>query len=916
MNVTAPRGGRAEWPALLAPESDRLVLRDGSVAVLRPAVADDRERFQRFVQRLSPDSRRYAPVADAATPHDVVSRFCDSRTPGERFSLLALRQHGEALAVIAAACYDVTAHDTATVWLAVDAAHQGRGLGTALLERLAMVASSRGIASFVSTERHTDTERLALFRDSGFEMHTEASAGAVRVQLDLQPSATAIAAIDERNRIATVASLQPLLQPRAIVVVGVSRRRENLGRRVFQQLLHGGFTGALYPVNPACAEIEGHRCYQSIAEVPAGADLAVIATPRDAVLDAVNACAAAGIRALVVISAGFAEVGAEGRQRQQVITERVRAYGMRMVGPNCMGVLNAAAGIRMNASFTSALPPPGRLALASQSGGVGLALLELARTRQVGLSTFVSLGNKADVSGNDLLQWAESDPQTTAVLLYLESFGNPRRFAQLARRVGRRKPIIAVKAGRTTAGSRAAGSHTAGMASSEAAVSALFAQTGVIRADTIDEMFDVATLLDLQPLPGGARVAILTNTGGPGILAADACEAAGVQVCPLSAATRATLATQLSAHASTANPVDMVASAGPLEYERAVQTLLASADIDSLLVMYTPIDPANNAAALDAIGRGVANARATGIVNKPVLVCALTTATPAAPLPAGNERLPRYVFPENAARALGRATAYALWRRTPAGTLTACTDLQVARARTQCARIIDSRGDTWLTEVERDELFRAFGIPVVASARSRTADAAAADATRLGYPVALKLDAPQVLHKTEVGGVRLNIVDETALREAFDDFARRFPDLGAADGGAAILVQPMVMGVETLVGVVHDRIFGPLVAFGLGGIDTELLRDVAFRIAPLTDLDIDALLHSVRSFPLLDGYRGRPRADLPALRNLLLRVSLLAQQVPELQELDLNPVIVRSAGRGCTVVDARVRLAPTAATTS
>jgi acyl-CoA synthetase (NDP forming) len=581
-----------------------------------------------------------------------------------------------------------------------------------------------------------------------------------------------------------------------------------------------------------------------------------------------------------------------------------------MVGPNGMGVLNACADVRLNASFAETLPPPGGIALASQSGGVGLAILQLAAERHLGVSTFVSLGNKADVSGNDLIQYGESDPATSVLLLYLESFGNPRRFAQLARRIGRQTPIVAVKSGRTEAGSRAAGSHTAGLASSETAVTALFRQAGVTRADTIDEMLDVAACLDLQPLPNGTRVAIVTNAGGPGIMAADACVTAGLEVVELPAPIRQRLSTGVAAQASLGNPVDLVAGAGEAEYRHALSTLLAAAEVDSVLVIYMPIDVERTSAVLSGIGAGVVAGRAGGGAGKPVLACFMLQKGQPQPIAAGGESVPSYAFPENAVRALGKVAAYARWRAEPPGLYWDFDDVQVEEAREMCRAAASARGDTWLMPDEVMQVLTLFGLPVVQHAVARSEEEAVALSSAAGYPVVLKISSPHVLHKTEAGGVHLNLRSAGEVRSAYQQIARRLP-AGEPGPGEGVLVQPMVRGaIETIVGLTEDPSFGPLVAFGLGGVEVELLRDVAFRIAPLTDRDADALIGGVRSAPLLRGYRGRPPGDVEALRTVLLRVSLMGQRVPEIIEMDLNPMMVLTPGEGCRIVDARIRVGP------
>jgi acetyl coenzyme A synthetase (ADP forming)-like protein len=700
-----------------------------------------------------------------------------------------------------------------------------------------------------------------------------------------------------------------MLEPKSIAVIGASRSHTHLGRRIFDALTTDGFSGTVYPVNPNCEDIEGRPCYRSPRDLPAGVDLAIVAVPTGQVLSVVDDCGVAGVRSLVVITAGFAESGGPGLRLQRELLEKARGYGMRMVGPNCMGIINTKQDVRLNASFAPTFPPRGRIALASQSGGLGLAILQLAAERRLGISTFVSLGNKADVSGNDLLQYGESEEGTSTILLYLESFGNPRRFAQLARRVGRTKPIVVVKAGRTRAGSRAAGSHTAGLASSDVAVDALFRQSGVIRADTIDEMFDVAMCLDLQPLPAGRRLGIITNAGGPAILAADACDAAELTVSEFAAETRTRLAEFLPAQSSLGNPVDLVASAGPEEYRRAIEVALAAEETDALLVIYTPIDRAQARPILTAIADGVAAARRAGARNKPVVLCTMTSSSQPSPLSAGPEAIPAMTFPENAVRALGKVAAYARWKAEPPGLPWGFDDVHADEARRLCREIVAARGDTWLTPEELTRVLNAFGLPLIPSPIARSEDEAAAVAAIVGMPVVLKVLSPEILHKTEAGAVLVNLATESAVRTGFRQLAAKVPEVLKPGAESAIVVQPMITnGIETLIGVTADPLFGPLVAFGLGGVQVEVLRDVAFRIAPLTDKDADDLMHSVRGFTLLRGYRDKPAADVDALKDLLLRVSVMSAGVPEIQELDLNPVMALPAGHGCRIIDARIKV--------
>jgi acyl-CoA synthetase (NDP forming)/GNAT superfamily N-acetyltransferase len=896
----------SEWPALHGSASDRLVLRDGSVALLRTAGPGDRGVLHDFFHRMAPESRRNRFFTVSEPTAALVRQFCEAADPARSLTLVAFRGANDPLQAIAVASYAATSPKVAEAAFAVADGMHGKGLGTALLERLATIAAANGFDAFEATTLAENREMLEVFRDSGFALRSKTGDGVADVRLELRPSTRAVGAIDERNRVATVASLRPILEPRSVAVVGVSRNPLNLGRRVFDALHRAGFNGPIYAINPHADEIAGRRCYRSIRDVAAPVDLAVVATPRTEVLRVIEECAASGVRSLVIVSAGFAERDDEGLRLQREVLDKTRALGLRLVGPNCMGVLNADPEVRLNASLAEDLPPAGHIAIASQSGGIGLALLRLAAARHIGISSFVSLGNKADVSGNDLLQWSESDPQTSVILLYLESFGNPRRFGQLARRIGHKKPIVVVKAGRTPSGSRAASSHTAGLASSESAVEALLKQSGVIRAGTIDEMFDIAQCLDLQPLPNGPRVGIVTNAGGPGILAADACEAAGLVVPPFGSATRATLGLKVSANATIDNPIDLVASAAADSYEHAVATALAAPEIDSLIVVYTEVTPVQTAGILEGIGRGVAAARLAGIRDKPVLACTLGLTAQPAELSAGAERIPTCVFPECAARALGHVVGYARWRQEPPSLFWTFDDMRPDDARSLCARIVAARGDTWLTGDELSALLASFGIKLVAGVPVHSEDQAVAAAASVGYPVVLKLDSPRVVHKSDVGGVRLHVGNGQEVRAAFRELGTLFPEVST--DRAALRVQPMFSGIEVLVGMSREAAFGPLIALGRGGVDTEILHDVAFRMAPLSDADVDGLLREMKSSRLLEGYRGRPPADIAALKEILLRLSLLAQAIPEVRELDLNPVIVLPAGQGCGIVDARARV--------
>jgi acyl-CoA synthetase (NDP forming) len=633
--------------------------------------------------------------------------------------------------------------------------------------------------------------------------------------------------------------------------------------------------------------VEGVHALKTIGAVDGEVSLAVIAVPCDQVSAVVDACIAKGVKALLVISAGFAETGAEGREREAAILEKVRAAGIRLIGPNCMGVLNTDPAVRLNATFSPVSPPHGRIALSTQSGALGLAILDYAARLNIGFSTFASIGNKADVSSNDLLQYWADDPGTDVILLYLESFGNPRKFSELARDIGRTKPIVAVKAGRSAAGARAASSHTGALASSDAIVDALFRQAGVVRTYTLEEMFDVAALLAHQPIPSGKRVAILTNAGGPGILAADACEASGLELPQFDVATRDALRAFLPSAASIGNPVDMLASAPPEHYEQATRLLLADPAVDSLLVIFIPPLVTDAEAAAEAIVRGAAGTTKT----------ILATFMSAHGAPAALKTIPSYMFPEAAATALARVVTHAEWRRRRRGSAPAFTDI-----RPDIAKGLTADREGWLPPPTVDQVLRAFGIPVAETFSAITEDEVVAAAKRIGAAVALKAVGPSILHKTDVGGIALGLAGEDAVRGAYRDMRARL-----GDAMTGVVVQRMVpAGVEMLVGATSDANFGPVIACGTGGTLVELFADVVLRLHPLTDADAAEMVNELRGAPLLRGYRGSAAADERALCEVLLRVSALIDACPEILELDINPLKVLPSG--VCAIDARMRV--------
>ena len=869
------------------PPTEDVVLRDGSTLRLRPPTAEDEGVLISFFEALSPESRylRFHGATMIGRPTVSVALETDWARRG---SLLGeLVDDTATLRPVALATY-VRLRDPSRAEVAFAVADElhGRGIGTRLLERLAEHASAVGIEEFVAEVLPGNAAMLRVFDDAGFETTRSLQGGVVEVALRLDAAHPAVVERrDERDHIAVAASLKPFFEPRSVAVIGASSRRGTIGGELFRNILAADFTGAAYPVNRGAEAVGGVPGYGDIADVPVVVDLAVVCVPGANVVDATRSALATGVKAICVISAGFAETGAEGRDRQAELLALVRAHGARLIGPNCLGVSSTAT--RLNATFARRAAPPGRIGFSSQSGALGLALLEEADERGLGLSSFVSIGNKADVSSNDLLEYWQDDPNTDVVLLYLESFGNPRKFARVASRVARTKPILAMRSGTSRSGARAASSHTAALAGSDAAVEALFWQAGVLRARTLEELLDAAVLLSSQPLPRGNRIAVVTNAGGLGILCADACEAAGLSLPPLEPATTAALARVVPVEASSANPVDLLGSATAGTYEVALPIVLADPGIDAVIVLFVPPVVATTA----DVAAAIASVSATA--DKPILPVVIS---------ADGSPVGSFTYPESAARALGLAARRAAWLRRPVAEAPHLDRLDHGAAAAVVARVLADTDDAWLDASDLRALLAAYGLPLVGERTATDADAAVSAAEELGYPVVVKTAAAGA-HKTETGGVHLDLRDEAAVRRA----------CGAVNG--PVLVQQYVTGgVELLVGAVQDPVFGPLVAFGPGGVYAELIGSTRFALAPLGEIDVDELISSGKAAKLVDGWRGGPAADRAAVADLIHRVGRLAEDFPEVAELDLNPVIARP--NGCIAVDARVRLRRLAATAS
>ena len=852
-----------------------VILRDGSTLRLRPPASGDATELLEFFKRLSPESLHLRFHGMPALRPALVERALEPDWV-DRGALIGTLARTDGPRVVALATYErLRDPSRAEVSFAVADELQGRGIGTRLLEQLAAIAEGHGVERFVAVVLPENARMLHVFTDAGFDVARKLEQGIVELEFPLTPTEAYRAHVDERDHLAVVASLRGFFEPESVAVLGASARPGSIGGDLFRNIVTGRFHGRAYPVNREGTPVAGLEGYVSIEQIPGPIDLAVVCLPGGLVLEGCEAALQHGTRALCVISAGFAEIGGEGVARQEQLLALVRGHGARLIGPNCLGVASSKASL--NATFAPHAFPPGSIGFSSQSGALGLALLAQAEGRGLGFSSFVSIGNKADVSSNDLLEYWEDDSATKVVLLYLESFGNPRRFGRIARRVARTKPILAMKSGVTGAGSRAASSHTAALAGSEAAVSALFRQAGVTRCDTLEELIDVAALFSSQPPLQGRRVAVLTNAGGLGILCADACDAAGLELPPLSEETRAALATVLPQEASTANPIDMLGSATSDQYEQALPHLLGDDAVDALIVIFVP------AASVTVADVGAAIDRATRGHAKPVLHVLMGGLHPGS-----------FPYPESAARALGRAAERADWLRLPIGAELAVDGVDSHAAAEVLGTALGTADDVWLAPGEVRRLLEAYGISLVPERLAADADEAQAFAAELGFPAVVKTAEPGA-HKTEQGGVALDLMTPGDVQAAAEQI------------GGPLIVQPMIEGgVELLAGLVQDPVFGPLVAFGPGGVQAELIGEAQFRLAPIADTDARELVTEGKAGRLVAGFRGRPAADAEALVDLVGRLARLGEDHAEVAELDLNPVL--GLATGYVVVDARVRV--------
>ncbi|MDD5399104.1 MAG: GNAT family N-acetyltransferase [Dehalococcoidia bacterium] len=887
----------------------KAILKDGSGILLRPIRADDAKSWISFIGRLSPHNKylHFQHTAKEMDLDDAV-RFC-TVDYHDTFAFVAevLREPSKEI-VATGKYYRLPNRHSAEVILVVEDGYQGRGLGTAILEQLSTVARKNGINTFEADTIAGDARASGIFKSYGFNITDKIQTGVYNVVFPITQTEAISKKEEERERISTLASLRSLLRPQSIALIGASRHPGTIGFILLQSLIQNGFSGKVYPVNPSADSLMSLKTYPSVIDIPGDVDMAVIAVPAKLVVKVADECGHKGVHTLVVISDGFKEIGPEGASREKELRDVTLGHGMRIIGPNCMGVINTDPSVNMNATFSPVNPPAGNVAFLSQSGAMGLVILEYASNLDIGISTFVSVGNRADISSNDLLEYWEQDPATDVILLYLESFGNPRKFSRIARRVTAKKPIVVVKGGSTQAGSRAAASHTGAMATPEVISDVLFKHAGIIRVNLMEEMFDVAVLLSNQPFPRGRRLVIVTNGGGPGIIAADASAHNSLVLPQPSPELEQKLKLVLKRDVSINNPLDTTAGADAEEFSGILRLLAEDKDNDSVLAIFIP-PVIGNTIDFEAAIRNVAqDFRDRG---KPLLACFLGQRGFKAKLGSSGRFVPSYPFPEEAISALTKAIEYVEARQKPVGRIPEFSGIDRREARKIVGKALtrSTQRPLWLDPLDISNLLTCYGIRVIETLITRTPDEAATSAAKIGFPVAVKLDSSTITHKSDIGGVVLDLNSGDEVKQAFDDIRARLEKVGRQDEMQGVIVQKMVKeGIEVIVGVTQDPAFGPLIMFGSGGVYAELIKDIVLRLHPLTDLDATEMISSIKMSKLFEGFRGSQPADTGAIQDLLLRLSAMVEDIPQIAELDLNPVKVMPEGKGYWIVDARIML--------
>lgn len=859
-----------------------VLLKDGRVAQIRPIVPEDRQKFVEFYDRVSAESKYFRFFA----PYPRLSeRDIERFTTVDHHKRVAfvVTQHDD---IIAVGRYDAISDEEAEVAFLVEDAHQGRGIGQLLLEHLAQAGRERGYTEFTAEVLPENVRMLQVFREMGYTISGTLEDGVQRLSFEIGPTDSALGVMRSREQRAEAASIARIFDAHSVAVVGASRRQDSIGQAMVRNLVLGDYGGTVYAVNSQAEAVSGLRAYPTVSSIPGDVEIAIVAVPAEHVRDVVLDCAEKGVHGLVVISAGFAEEGPEGRERQQELLHLCRTHGLRLIGPNCLGIINTAPDVQLNASLAPTMPPQGRAGFFCQSGALGSAILEAVSDRGLGLSTFVSAGNRADVSGNDLLQYWHQDETTEVVLLYLESIGNPRKFSRIARRVSEVKPIVAVKSGRSTQGVPVG--HTVRSSSApQQAVDAMFRQAGVIQVDNLEEMFDVAQVLAHQPLPRGNRIAVVGNSDAVALIVADAAKSQGLQVAP---------------------PVSLKADAGAEEFEIAIESTLTRPDVDALVVVYTP--------PVLTDGDGVANVLAAigEQSDKPIVSTFL--ASKGIPMllrvpdlqggSAGRGSVPSYAAPEAAVKALARTVNYAEWASRDHGEYHVAAEHRSGDAKSLIRDVltIAPRGAVLSTE-QVHYLLSCYGIDLWTWINVHTKDEAVAAGERLGWNVVLKAGSEHLRARPDLAHIWRDIHDAADMAEAWDAMVTWS---GIRPDTTFFVQKHAPDGVQVAFRATEDKLFGPLVSFGIAGAPSELLDDRSYGIPPLTDVDARAMISSIRAAPLLFGYRGTEAVDVAGLEDIVLRLAALKDDLPEVVSLDLEPVLVNADG--FTALSARAKVIP------
>ena len=873
-----------------------VVLKDGSLVRVRGATEKDSDQLGEFLQGLSEGA--------------LASRFPGIRGRGRKLlpevlpaadglCLVAERDRK----IVAEADYRPSSPGSADVGVVVADALQRKGLATILLAQLSQAAADSGTTTFTITTPATAHYELNFVEEMGYPLQVGAPPGFVQITFPTSITPAGLEAFEESEAVSAAAAVSRFLKAKSLAVIGASRHKTSIGGALFSNILDAGFNGPVYPVNKEASFVQSVTAFRSVLDIPGPVDLAFVVVPAKYVTSTVKECTQKGVPAVVVISSGFAEVGGEGQRLQDELVEACRDSGIRLIGPNCMGIINTDPEVSLNGQFAPTKPTRGRIGFLSQSGALGYAIIDQMGRLGLGMSSFVSVGNKADISSNDLVQYWEKDADTTVMLLHLESFGYPKKFARLARRISRKKPLVVVKTGRSSAGFRGTQSHTGAIvAASDVTVDALFRQSGVTRTDTLEEMFDVAALLSTQPLPKGDGVAIITNAGGPGILAADACEGLGLRVSELSGKTKAGLRRFLLPIAGMSNPVDMTSVASAEDYRRAIRVVSDDPNVDALIVIFIrPI-----AVRTEDVAEQIVAAAEELKGRMPLITTFMAAKGISGQLSGKDVVIPAYPFPESAARALAHAVNRRRWLSAPRGKPKVFKHVRKLEAAAVVSGAL-AGGRGWLNPAETHQLLACYDIREAKGIVARSPEEAAEAARRIHGKVVLKGIAPGLLHKSELGAVRVGLTPPQARRAAEEMW--KDPRLRKL-GNLEFLVQEMVEdAAEMFVGMTNDPSFGPVLACGAGGTLVELIKDVSVKLTPLSDEDAKEMVRSLKTYPVLEGYRGGKKRDIGALEEVILRLGALVEDIPEIAELDLNPIFVLGEGKGAVVADARIRAA-------